>query len=62
MWIFAAEGLVKGAAQPEEDEKITPRIFSLKQVDSMIRGGRLRDAKSIAGLLYYMRYVVRAPR
>jgi ADP-ribose pyrophosphatase len=62
MWIFAAEGLVEGAAQPEEDEKITPRIFTLKQVDAMIRGGRLRDAKSIAGLLYYMRYVVRAPR
>jgi ADP-ribose pyrophosphatase len=62
MWIFAAEGLVEGAAQPEEDERITPRIFSLKQVDSMIRGGRLRDAKSIAGLLYYMRYVAQAPR
>src|SRR6202035_5151032 len=56
MWIFAAEGLVEGAAQPEEDEKITPRIFTLKQVDAMIRSGRLRDAKSIAGLLYYMRY------
>ena len=59
MWIFAAEGLVEGQAQPEEDEKITPRIFSLKQVDEMIRSGRLRDAKSIAGLLYYMRYVAR---
>jgi ADP-ribose pyrophosphatase len=62
MWIFAAEGLVEGAAQPEEDERITPRIFSLKQVDSMIRGGRLRDAKSIAGLLYYMRYIARVSR
>jgi ADP-ribose pyrophosphatase len=62
MWIFAAEGLVEGAAQPEEDEKIAPRIFTLKQIDAMIRSGRLRDAKSIAGLLYYMRYVVRARR
>ncbi len=59
MWIFAAEGLVKGAAQPEEDEKITPRAFTLKRVDAMIQSGRLRDAKSIAGLLYYMRYVAR---
>ncbi len=59
MWIFAAEGLVKGAAQPEEDEKITPRKFTLKQVDSMIERGTLRDAKSIVGLLYYMRYVKR---
>jgi 8-oxo-dGTP pyrophosphatase MutT (NUDIX family) len=62
MWIFAADGLVAGAAQPEEDEKIIPRIFSLKQVDAMIQSGRLRDAKSIAGLLYYMRYVARVPR
>jgi ADP-ribose pyrophosphatase len=59
MWIFAAEGLVEGTAQPEEDERITPRIFTWKQVESMIRNGRLRDAKSIAGFLYYMRYVVR---
>src|ERR1700730_16727844 len=43
MWIFAGEGLVEGAAQPEEDERITARIFSLKQVDSMICGGRLLD-------------------
>ena len=27
MWIFAAEGLVEGAAQPEEDDGI--RIFLL---------------------------------
>jgi len=62
MWIFAAEGLAEGTAQPEEDEKITPRAFTLKQVDAMIRNGRLRDAKSIAGLLYYMRYGARVPR
>ena len=57
MWIFAAEKLREGVAQPEEDEKITPRKFTLKQVDSMIKRGTLRDAKSIVGLLYYMRYV-----
>jgi ADP-ribose pyrophosphatase len=62
MWIFAAEGLAEGTAQPEEDEKITPRKFTFKQVDAMIRSGRLRDAKSIAGLLYYMRYDARGPR
>ncbi|HVA94087.1 MAG TPA: NUDIX hydrolase [Candidatus Dormibacteraeota bacterium] len=56
MWIFAAEGLAAGAAQPEEDEKITPRIFTLKQAESMIERGTLRDAKSICGLLYYMRF------
>jgi ADP-ribose pyrophosphatase len=59
MWIFAAEGLMRGTAQPEEDEKITPRIFTLKQVDTMIQRGTLRDAKSICGLLYYMRFHTR---
>jgi ADP-ribose pyrophosphatase len=59
MWIFAAEKLIEGAAQPEEDEKITPRKFTMKQVDSMIERGTLRDAKTIVGLLYYMLYVKR---
>jgi ADP-ribose pyrophosphatase len=56
MWIFAAEGLTEGAAQPEEDEKITARIFTLKQAEKMIQRGTLRDAKSICGLLYYVRF------
>ena len=56
MWIFAAEGLTEGAAQPEEDEKITPRIFTLKEAEKMIENGTLRDAKSICGILYYSRF------
>jgi ADP-ribose pyrophosphatase len=59
MWIFAAEGLTEGAAHPEEDEKITPRIFTLKQAEKMIERGTLRDAKSICGILYYMRFLKR---
>jgi ADP-ribose pyrophosphatase len=59
MWIYAAEGLVEGTAQPEEDEKIEPKIFTLKQIDKMIESGKLRDAKSICGLLFYMRYISR---
>ena len=59
MWIFAAEGLTEGAAQPEEDEKIVPRIFTLKQAERMIERGTLRDAKSICGILYYMRFFKR---
>jgi ADP-ribose pyrophosphatase len=59
MWIFAAEGLTKGIAQPEEDEKITARIFTLKDAEQMIKHGTLRDAKSICGILYYMRFLKR---
>jgi ADP-ribose pyrophosphatase len=57
MWIFAAEGLSEGAAQPEEDEKITPRIFTLKEAMKMIQRGNLRDAKSICGILYYNQFI-----
>ena len=60
MRIFAAEGLTEGPAQPEDDEQITPRIFTLKQVEKMIERGTLRDAKSICGVLYYLRFHKRA--
>ena len=60
MWIFAAEGLTKGAARPEEDERITARIFTLKQAERMIERGTLRDAKSVCGLLFYSRFVKRS--
>jgi ADP-ribose pyrophosphatase len=57
MYILLAEGLTPGEAQPEEDEKITAKIFSRAQIESMIRTGKLRDAKTIAGLLYYLRFL-----
>jgi ADP-ribose diphosphatase len=57
MWIFAATGLKQGAANPEEDERIEARRFSLREAEKMIRTGKLRDAKSIAGILYYSRFL-----
>ena len=53
MVIFVAEGLKLGEAQPEADEKIEKRIFSLREIDDWIRAGKIRDAKSVAGILYY---------
>ncbi len=57
MYLLLAEGLTAGQAQPEEDEKITAKAFTRARLDNMIRQGKLRDAKSIAGLLYYFRYL-----
>ena len=57
MWIFSATGLTRGAARPEEDERISARRFSLAAAEQMIRRGTLRDAKSIAAILYYARFV-----
>jgi ADP-ribose pyrophosphatase len=57
MFILLAEGLTAGEAQPEEDEKIVSSAYNRKQLEGMIRGGKLRDAKSIAGILYYFRFL-----
>src|ERR1700674_5866727 len=65
MFILLAEGLTAGAAEPEEDEKIISRAYNRKQLEEMIRRGKLRDAKSIAGILYYFRFLSsgkRSPR
>ena len=53
MIIYAAEGLTAGQAQPEEDERITARIITLKEAKQWIRRGKICDAKTIAGILYY---------
>ena len=57
MFILLAEGLKAGEAQPEEDEKIEVRAYSVKELKQMIRRGKLRDAKSVAGILYYMTFL-----
>ena len=62
MFILLAEGLTAGKAEPEEDEKIISRAFESKQLEEMIRSGKLRDAKSIAGILYYLRFLATGKR
>jgi ADP-ribose pyrophosphatase len=57
MYLLLAEGLTLGEAEPEEDEKITVKTFTPGELEKMIRQGKLRDAKSIAGLLYYFRFL-----
>jgi ADP-ribose pyrophosphatase len=56
MVIFLAEGLTKGEAHPEEDEKIRGSILTFHQIERWIRTGKIRDAKSVAGLLYYAHF------
>ena len=57
MYLLLAEGLTKGQAQPEEDEKLIVATYSKRQLEEMIRSGKMRDAKSIAGLLFYFRFL-----
>jgi len=55
MWIFAATGLQRGVARPEEDERIAAKQFSLAALEKMMRRGSLHDAKSVAAILFYAR-------
>ena len=57
MYILLAEGLREGKAEPEEDEKIISRPFSLGELKQMIQSGELKDAKSVAGILYYLTFL-----
>src|ERR1700692_3288552 len=57
MYILLAEGVTAGIADPEEDERITAKAFTRAELETMIRRGVLRDAKSVAGLLYYFRFL-----
>jgi len=52
MSIYLATGLRQGEAEPEEDERIVTRVFPLSAlVDSVLRG-KIRDGKTIAGVLW----------
>ena len=61
MVIYVARDLTPGTAQPEEDERITTRAFSPRELEEWIRDGKLRDTKSIAGILFYLRFCAAAP-
>lgn len=61
MVVFIARSLRAGIAQPEEDERITTRSFYPRELEDWIREGKLRDAKSIAGILYYLRFCPATP-
>jgi ADP-ribose pyrophosphatase len=52
MSVFLAQGLQKGKAQPEADEVISMRLVPLSAVVRMINNGKIRDAKTIASVLW----------
>jgi ADP-ribose pyrophosphatase len=52
MTIYLARGLQAGEAQPEADERITTKFFALPEARRMALQGRIRDAKTICGILW----------
>jgi nudix-type nucleoside diphosphatase (YffH/AdpP family) len=52
MDVFLAEGLTLGKASPEEDEQIDARFVPLRQALQWVNTRKIRDAKTVAGLLW----------
>jgi len=57
MTIFLARGLNAGTAQPEADERIEHELIPLSQATGLILSGKIRDGKTIAGVLWYQETV-----
>ncbi len=52
MTIYLAEDLTLGEAEPEADERIEAKFFSLSDAKKMALDGTIRDAKTISGIFW----------
>jgi ADP-ribose diphosphatase len=57
MHLLLAEGLTEGEAEPEADEKIISHAYRVEELKQMMKNEKLRDGKSIAGILYYLTFL-----
>jgi ADP-ribose pyrophosphatase len=53
MTIFVAKDLTEGEAQPMDDERIEKRWFTRKEIDKLIRAGKIDDGKTLVGYLLW---------
>ena len=55
MTVYLATDLKAGEATPMDDERIETRWFKKKELEKMIRTGKIEDAKTIVGFLLWRR-------
>jgi ADP-ribose pyrophosphatase len=51
MTIYLAQELVEGEATPMDDERIEKKWFAAKEIEEMLRSGKILDAKTNIGFL-----------
>ena len=51
MHVYVAQDLKEGKKEPMEDERIEPKWFTPKQMNEMIKSGKIIDGKTIAAWL-----------
>jgi ADP-ribose pyrophosphatase len=54
MHLVKATGLTRGRAQPESDERIKTRVFTLSQLRGMMRRNQIRDGKTLVGIAWLL--------
>jgi len=55
MTIFLATGLTAGVATPMDDERITTRWFTAKEIEAAMDAGDIVDAKTMLGYFHWKR-------
>lgn len=55
--LYLATGLTPGSKQLDVGEQITNRIVHWDEAVELLRSGQIEDAKTLAGLLFYERFV-----
>jgi len=60
MTLFLAREIRPGPARPEQDERIAVHPFSMAEALALIENGKIVDAKTLVGLLYFARWSARA--
>ena len=56
MYFYAAHGLTAGEVAREVGEQMDNVLLSWAEIDTLLRDKKIRDAKTLAALLWYMRY------
>jgi ADP-ribose pyrophosphatase len=56
MVLYVATGIRPGATNLDAEEDIQTLLVSFDEALEMVRDGRIQDAKSLAGLLYYDKF------
>lgn len=59
MTVYMARGLTSGEAQPEADESIDYKLIPLSRAVEMVLSGKIRDGKTIAGVLWLAEFLRR---
>jgi ADP-ribose pyrophosphatase len=57
--VFAATDLAEDALEADEDEDLRLERVTLEHALTLVDSGEIRDAKSIAGLMLYLRHIGR---